>query len=327
MGRGDLRLAAALASAAGRAAAASVVFHPPTLVQTGDDPHDPASGGMGLFYALNDTHLFGQEDVLSAVGRCPLAGRKPASWRSTGATMYYSSDSGASWAKAGEAPAPVVAGSYEPIPGPAPHTLQNFGVLPYEWPSTPPPWRSFTSPNTTTFSVSPAGQLQWSTDSSRSVTFSGFPAGVGPCRNQHLEPNGWRLQGTAHVVTSDGGILQTVIACVGGSKHGTVAGTVNTTSILAFRSECAPLSSRCYGSLMRVVTRRDGGRTFVYQSAIANATHYPDSGEGPNEHALTYLKDGSTILCILRAYGDRPCNEPGCERGPLCPEPACAQSR
>eukprot|EP01045_Picozoa_sp_COSAG04_P048406 COSAG04_NODE_18553_length_438_cov_3.176991_1_plen_45_part_10 len=44
--------------------------------------------------------------------------------------------------------------------------------------------------------------------------------------------------------------------------------------------------------------RRDGGRTFVYQSAIANATHYPDSGEGPNEHALTYLKDGSTILCI-----------------------------
>ena len=70
------------------------------------------------------------------------------------------------------------------------------------------------------------------------------------------------------------------------------------------------------------MTRRDGGRTFVYQSAIANATRYPDSGEGPNENALTYLKDGSTILCILRAYGDRPCNEPGCERGPLCPEPA-----
>ena len=244
MGRQQLLLLAAkLVASAGRAAAPRVVFHTPTLIQTNDLHGPDGSGAMSQFYALDDTHLFGQEDVLSAVGRCPLAGRKPASWRSTGATMYYSSDSGASWAKAGQAPAPVVAGSYEPIPGPAPHTLQNFGVLPYEWPSTPPPWRSFTSPNTTTFSVSPAGQLQWSTDSSRSVTFSGFPAGVGPCRNQHLEPNGWRLQGTAHVVTSDGGILQTVIACVGGSKHGTVAGTVNATSILAFRSECVPLSS------------------------------------------------------------------------------------
>ena len=72
---------------------------------------------------------------------------------------------------------------------------------------------------------------------------------------------------------------------------------------------------------MRVVMRRDGGRNFVYQSAIANATHYPDSGEGPNEHALTYLKDGSTILCILRAYGDGRCGSTGCERGPPCPEP------
>ena len=69
--------------------------------------------------------------------------------------------------------------------------------------------------------------------------------------------------------------------------------------------------------VLRVVTRRDGGRTFVYQSAIANATHYPDSGEGPNEHALTYLKDGSTILCILRAYGDGRCGSTGCETRPL----------
>ena len=49
----------------GRASAASVVFHPPTLVQSSNDPHDPASGGMGLFYALDDTHLFGQADVVA----------------------------------------------------------------------------------------------------------------------------------------------------------------------------------------------------------------------------------------------------------------------
>ena len=237
MGRQQLLLLAAkLVASAGRAAAPRVVFHTPTLIQTNDLHGPDGTGAMSQFYALDDTHLFGQADEVGAVGPGGARGPNPM-------PMYYSSDSGASWAKAGQAPAPVVAGSYEPIPGPAPHTLQNFGVLPYEWPSTPPPWRSFTSPNTTTFSVSPAGQLQWSTDSSRSVTFSGFPAGVGPCRNQHLEPNGWRLQGTAHVVTADGGILQTVIACVGGSKHGTVAGTVNATSILAFRSECVPLSS------------------------------------------------------------------------------------
>ena len=47
---------------------------------------------------------------------------------------------------------------------------------------------------------------------------------------------------------------------------------------------------------LRVSTRRDGGRTFVYQSPIANATHYPDSGEGPNEHALTYLPASSGHL-------------------------------
>jgi hypothetical protein len=205
--------------------------------------------------------------------------------------LYYSSDGGASWAPAGRAPVPSV-GSYEPIPGKEPGTLRNFGVLPYEWPSTPPPWTSFSSRNSTTFSVGSDGKLKFETDSRATVTFSNFPAGVGPCRNPHLEPNGWRLQGTAHVVTTDGAILQTVIACVGGSHHGTVPGTENATSILAFRST-------------------DGGATFIYQSAIANATHYPDSGEGPNEHALTYLADGKTIMCMLRAYGDGRCGASG----------------
>eukprot|EP01045_Picozoa_sp_COSAG04_P031204 COSAG04_NODE_5689_length_1525_cov_10.870968_3_plen_213_part_01 len=145
-GRQQLLLAAKLVAAAGRAAAPSVVFHPPALMQTNDLHGPDGTGAMSQFYSLDDTHLFGQADEVGAVGPGGARGPNPM-------PMYYSSDSGASWAKAGQAPAPIVAGSYEPIPGPAPHTLQNFGVLPYEWPSTPPPWRSFTSPNTTTFSV------------------------------------------------------------------------------------------------------------------------------------------------------------------------------
>ena len=208
---------------------AKLVFHQPVLILENDLHGPDGTGAMSQFYALTDTDLFGQADEVGRIGPGGSAAPNPM-------PMYFSSDGGQSWAHAGDATAPTVAGTYEPIPGSREGTLRNFGALPYEYPPTAPPWQEFSSANTTTFSVGRSGALEWSTATHITATFTGFPAGVKPCRNPHLEPNGWRLQGTAHVVTPDGAIVQTVIACVGGSHHGSVPGTENATSILAFRS-------------------------------------------------------------------------------------------
>ncbi len=44
-----------------------------------------------------------------------------------------------------------------------------------------------------------------------------------------------------------------------------------------------------------------------FLSIIANASQYPQSEEGPNEHDLAYLSDGKTIMCLIRLdAGDGP---------------------
>ena len=56
-----------------------------------------------------------------------------------------------------------------------------------------------------------------------------------------------------------------------------------------------PSSLVCY--------RSTDGKRWDFLSLIANATDFPDSEEGPNESALTWLADGATLMAVMRMDG------------------------
>ena len=47
----------------------------------------------------------------------------------------------------------------------------------------------------------------------------------------------------------------------------------------------------------------DGGTHWRFLSVLADALEYPESHEGPNEHDMTVLPDGKTLLAVVRLDG------------------------
>ena len=92
-------------------------------------------------------------------------------------------------------------------------------------------------------------------------------------------PGGARLArgGTASVRLRDGSLLQTAIVTFKGQEH---FRSPNATSIVVFRSA--------------------GGVTWEFRAIVADAADYLASEEGPNEHDMSFLPDGSTLLLVMR---------------------------
>jgi len=194
-----------------------------------------------------------------------------------------SSVDGATWVPAGGAA--CAHASFEWPLAPVAGGLRNFGYLAHLDPSR----------NYTTFSTANATILQPSAGGAggvacapapQRISVSGLPraiyCGGGSARFGcpfRLNPGG------DLVALPDGALLLSAIVFWGG-------GVGPATSVIALRST-------------------DGGGMWVYAGTIADASAYPASQEGPNEHALTLLADGMTVAAVVRLdAGDGPATHP-----------------
>ena len=109
----------------------------------------------------------------------------------------------------------------------------------------------------------------------KSLSFEGLPHGI-RCESFACS---LRLQGTKRVTLPDKSELQTAIVWWGGNPKFPQA-----TSIVVFRSV-------------------DGGWRWDFRGIVANASQYPDSQEGPNEHSAALLADGKTVMVLMRMDG------------------------
>jgi hypothetical protein len=144
-----------------------------------------------------------------------------------------------------------------------------------------------TKTNATFFNFSSAGYTNYSlvagnvtakferVPKGKTLSFGGLPHGI-RCESFACS---LRLQGTKHVTLPDKSELQTAIVWWGGNAKFPQA-----TSIVVFRSI-------------------DGGWRFDFRGIVANASQYPDSQEGPNEHSAALLADGKTVMVLMRMDG------------------------
>jgi hypothetical protein len=109
----------------------------------------------------------------------------------------------------------------------------------------------------------------------KQLVFEGLPHGV-RCNPFACS---LRLQGTGRVTLPDRSQLQTAIIWWGGNPRFPQA-----TTVVAFRSV-------------------DGGWRWRFRGVVANASQYPSSQEGPNEHSLAMLADGRTVMALIRMDG------------------------
>ena len=108
----------------------------------------------------------------------------------------------------------------------------------------------------------------------KNLSFAGLPHGI-RCESFACS---LRLQGTSHVTLRDKSELQTAIVWWGGNSKYRQA-----TSIVVFHST--------------------DGWSWNFRGIVANASQYPTSQEGPNEHSATLLADGHTVMVLMRMDG------------------------
>lgn len=116
------------------------------------------------------------------------------------------------------------------------------------------------------------------------VVFKGIPKPCFSCGNgKHLFGCPFRTGGRGYVRLLDDTLVMSVIVYwgEGGPNNPTPHLRETSTSVVAFRSV-------------------DEGFTWEYSGSILNAAQVPMSEEGPNENDLTLLKDGETIMCVVR---------------------------
>ena len=138
---------------------------------------------------------------------------------------------------------------------------------------------SFTSwqaPNCVQWTLN-AGQFDVTT-LDKPVSFVGLPSSSKASR--FTGSNGLRFGGAASVVRN-GVHLQTAIVAFSDMKNDTDA-----TSVVLYSS--------------------DDGFSYTYLSTIASAADNPWSDEGPNEHAMELLADGSLLVVFRIDCGDGP---------------------
>jgi hypothetical protein len=159
------------------------------------------------------------------------------------------------------------------VPGPSgPHDFGNISAHRSE----PGPWTALSSSSATVWSVED-GELRSRTEHT-SVSFSGLPVPIHCDKSYGTCPI--RLQGSGLVRFGDGTLLQSAIVFYDG-----VPKFPRATSVVVFRST-------------------DGGWDLKYQGTVANATDYPFSQEGPNEHDLTMLDFGQVLAVVRLDAGD-----------------------
>eukprot|EP01084_Bolivina_argentea_P240856 404489_1 len=149
------------------------------------------------------------------------------------------------------------------------HTLTNLG---YDFPAIPPN-ETITSYTTTNYSrfYEKNNQLLFNNTWPNKMYFTGVPYGIYAYAN-HFD---WgQRYGVTNVKLPDGSYLQTAIINWGGGYNNA------SMSIISFKST----------DLIH----------WNYFGIIANASQYPNSIEGPNEHDITYLADGKTLFCLIR---------------------------
>lgn len=140
---------------------------------------------------------------------------------------------------------------------------------------------SWNAPSSDLWQVEPSGLNV--TTQSKPVTFSGLPTGAAP--GKFTGATGLRFGGTANVVLNKGSgsvYLQTSIVSWPSPKKN----NTDSTSIVLWRS--------------------DDGYAFEFLSTVADAADHPSSDEGPNEHAMEVLADGSLLVVFRVDCGDGP---------------------
>jgi hypothetical protein len=145
------------------------------------------------------------------------------------------------------------------------------------------PWTSVTSSVATFFSVGASGTVEAETRPTP-VTFRGLPTPIACDPSYGTCPI--RLQGSGSVTFGDGSLLQSAIVYY----EGGVGNFTGATSIVCFRST--------------------DSFNWDYVGTLANATDYPWSEEGPNEHDLSVLDYGQVIAAVRMDAGDGKATHP-----------------
>ena len=128
---------------------------------------------------------------------------------------------------------------------------------------------AFSSPGATSMSASAGGPA---CAAAAGATFTGLPRPAACAGGDRVYGCPFRLAGGDVLRLRDGTLLYSAIVRWAG-------GGSNATSVVCFAS--------------------GDGRAWTYISTIADAAALPDSGEGPNENALSLLSDGATVLAVM----------------------------
>ena len=135
-----------------------------------------------------------------------------------------------------------------------------------------------TSSNYDHFYEKTANELGIIEFNANSMTWTGLPYGISDSKFA----KGLRFGGVDAIKLIDGSYLQSAIVYWGGNPN-----YAYSTSIVSFRSTDL--------------------QNWEFLSIIANASQYPQSEEGPNEHDISYLSDGKTLYALIRMdAGDGP---------------------
>ena len=265
------------------AGSSGLAFAPP--VRVGRLAH---GGDADSFYALPPAGETGPSPG-GAVGPENAAGAPQLLFGVDGGAVFSSADLGTTWRSDNATASLGGADSMLFLPGKRSWRAWGPGLSAHS-DDTNGSWTNFSA--TTTVLWGASGGALTARAAAASVTFSGLPHAVSCGFIPKLRSLGgfgcpFELSPTAHAtLPGSGDIIQTALVYWGGGSN--ISGGGVQTSVVAFASS-------------------DQGTSFRFRGVIANASAWPDSFEGPNENSLVLLKDGKTLLSVIRVDGGDGC--------------------
>jgi len=201
-------------------------------------------------------------------------------------------DFGKSWERLHDLPGLSELGDITAAVVDAPGMIHNLGV-----PDTKDVTKVYHSVNTTKSSYvvyTPATKTWDVIQTNNAVQFREIPEpGISCGTSSSAFGCPFRKSGRGYVQFADGEMVMTIIVWWGkphSNPHPKLA--AKATSIIAFSS-------------------KDHGFTWDYAGKVLDAADVPDSEEGPNENDVVLLKDGKTIMSVIRLdAGDGPLTHP-----------------
>jgi hypothetical protein len=180
---------------------------------------------------------------------------------------------------------------------PAMQGNHSAGTMPGSLPA--PPWYNFSSAFGLDFSVDGGGALVANL-TRRNTLFYGLPKERGvlaQCGSQYgkvFMVYDWII-GMQNVATLADGTLVTVLCLCQGDRYQDWL--------------MPPLNFSMYS--LNAFASTDGGSTWKWRGTVANAADFPESATGPqSETDVVALRDGKTLLSVIRMDGDGPCHPP-----------------